>query len=127
VENPVIDEWIFFFGTNTIVATTTLNEDAYELILDTTTICENVSFEENIIASDNDMLYDIAMDNPFQEKGYCYEYGNYALDEMLKLHKICVNIDSTRKDLAITIARLVFETHRSSRVLHTLIFGKIKK
>jgi hypothetical protein len=45
-----------------------LNEDAYELILDTTTICENVSFEENIISSDNDMLYDIAMDNPFQEK-----------------------------------------------------------
>jgi hypothetical protein len=58
---------IFFFGTNTIVATT-LNEDAYELTLDTNTICENVSFEENIIASDNDMLYDIAMDNPFQEK-----------------------------------------------------------
>jgi hypothetical protein len=68
VENPVIDEWIFFFGTNTIVATTTLNEDAYELTLDTTTICENDSFEENIIASDNDMLYAIAMDNPFQEK-----------------------------------------------------------
>ena len=42
-------------------ATTNWNEDTYELTLDSTTICENVSFEENTIASDKDLLYDIAM------------------------------------------------------------------
>ena len=49
------------FGTNTVAATTAWNEDTCELTLDSTINCENVSFEENTIASDNDMLYDIAV------------------------------------------------------------------
>jgi hypothetical protein len=47
----------------TIAATTTtLNEDAYELTLGATTVCKNFSFEgKNTIATDSDMLHDIAM------------------------------------------------------------------
>jgi hypothetical protein len=39
----------------TVAATIVWNEDTYELTLDSATICENASFEENTIGSDNDM------------------------------------------------------------------------